>query len=92
LGVTILYRAKLNWTPRQSENFKQGLYHCDFEIPCKTTVYYMNTNNGYTSFEDSDVVFHSEENTSITFPSHLKHVGNNCTDSEYRIVLNLNYV
>ncbi|AIX36790.1 hypothetical protein Syn7803US79_154 [Synechococcus phage ACG-2014a] len=88
----LLYRAKLNLNPRQSTNVMIGDYHIDFTVPCQTALYYFNTNNGYTAFEDVNDVIYNEENTMVIFPSHIKHVGHSCTDAAFRTVLNLNYI
>ena len=55
-----------------------------------TSVFYFNTNDGYTEFENGEKV-HDVENRLITFPSPYYHTGNSCTNNSYRIVLNLNY-
>tara|TARA_Y100000004_G_scaffold140018_1_gene159028 strand:+ start:857 stop:1378 length:522 start_codon:yes stop_codon:yes gene_type:complete len=88
----VLYRAKANLNPRQSTNVQLGDYHADFPVPCETAIYYVNTNNGYTKFEDVNDVIYSQENTLVVFPSQIKHVGHACTDAANRIVLNLNYI
>ena len=51
----------------------------------------MNTNNGYTRFEDGTKV-ESVANRMVTFPNQMMHTGTTTTDSEYRLVINLNYV
>ena len=50
----------------------------------------MNTNNGYTIFEESGQKIESVENRLVTFPSHLKHAAIESTDLP-RIVMNFNY-
>ena len=50
----------------------------------------MNTNNGYTIFEDGTKV-ESVANRMITFPANLKHTGTSCTDQQVRIVINFDY-
>ena len=57
----------------------------------KTSILYLNTNNGYTRFEDGTKV-ESVANRMVTFPNQMMHTGTTTTDSEYRLVLNLNYV
>jgi hypothetical protein len=51
----------------------------------------MNTCNGYTLFEDGTKV-ESVANRIVTFPNSMKHTGTTTTDSEYRMVINFNYV
>ena len=57
---------------------------------CMTSILHINTNNGYTKFENGEVV-KSVRNRLVTFPAHLKHTGSTCTDKQYRCVINVNY-
>ena len=57
----------------------------------KTAIYYVNTNNGYTKFEDGTVV-NSVENRCVVFDSSLRHTGTTCTDQKTRVVINFCYV
>ena len=56
-----------------------------------TSIMYMNTNNGYTEFEDGTKV-ESVANRFISFPVGMKHRGTSCTDKKIRIVINFNYI
>ena len=51
----------------------------------------MNTNNGYTEFENG-VKIESVANRLITFPAGMKHRGTSCTDKKIRVVINFNYL
>tara|TARA_Y100000034_G_C6714005_1_gene315521 strand:- start:37 stop:600 length:564 start_codon:yes stop_codon:yes gene_type:complete len=55
-----------------------------------TAVFYMNTNNGYTIFEDGTKV-ECVANRMLTFPSNIKHTGASCTDEKTRVLINFNY-
>ena len=57
----------------------------------KTAIFYMNTNNGYTEFEDGSIV-ESVENRMVIFPSEISHRGTSCTDENVRVVINFNYI
>ena len=57
----------------------------------KTSILYMNTNDGYTKFEDGTKV-ESVANRMVTFPNSMKHTGTTTSNSEYRLVINFNYV
>ena len=88
------YRIKANLIPRTSE-IKVGRFHTD--IPSKTvseahttSILYMNTNNGYTEFEDKTKV-ESVANRFVTFPTTTKHRGTSCTDKKTRVLINFNY-
>ena len=55
-----------------------------------TAIFYLNSNNGYTEFEDGTKV-ESVANRFVSFPSTLKHRGTSCTDENVRVVINFNY-
>ena len=90
LNMKSLLRAKINLNPKTEKNIRQG-FHKDNKIDESfTSVFYFNTNDGYTEFQNGEKV-HDVENRLITFPSPYFHTGNTCTNNSYRIVLNLNY-
>ena len=90
-------RIKANLIPRTS-TINVHTYHTDISISddeeklkqWKTSIFYVITNNGYTSFEDGTIV-NSVDNRLVTFPSNMKHAGSSCTDQKVRIVINFNY-
>ena len=98
LDVTTLNRVKLNLQPR-TEKIIKGLFHTDLggdmdEETMKTwttSLYYINTNDGYTEFENGEKV-KSAENRIVKFQSNLKHRGTTCTDEQTRVVINFNYL
>ena len=55
-----------------------------------TSIFYINTNNGYTVFEDGTKV-ESVANRMLTFPANMKHTGTSCTNIQTRILINFNY-
>ena len=90
LTIRSLVKIKANLNPRTSEIIEHG-YHMDYPYEnCKTSIFYVNTNNGYTKFEDGTVV-ESVENRLVTFDTMTKHTGSTCTDQKCRMVINLNY-
>tara|TARA_B100001996_G_C18595253_1_gene567632 strand:- start:575 stop:1105 length:531 start_codon:yes stop_codon:yes gene_type:complete len=89
LAPFYLYRVKANLRARTRTPVK-GNIHTDFNIEQLTAIYYINTCNGYTEFEDGTIV-NSVENTMLIFSGNLKHCGVSCTDQKRRIVLNINY-
>ena len=89
LKVKEIIRIKANLTLRQKENILSDM-HVDFKN-CKTAIFYLNTNNGYTLFEKGDKI-HSKENRVVDFDSNLKHCAVDHTDTKYRIVININYL
>ena len=91
-----LWRVKANLLTR-TPNIVENSFHVDMlgvsEKKTKqwtTSIFYMNTNNGYTKFEDGTKV-ESIANRMITFPSNMKHTGTSCTDEKIRVVINFNY-
>lgn len=92
----LLLRMKLNMTTYCGPDIIESGMHNDFEINSlpnlKTAVYYINTNDGYTRFEDTDEKVYSVENRLVMFDGHRKHTGTNTTNEKRRIVLNINWV
>ena len=94
--ISIL-RIKANLLTR-TPNIVENSFHVDFGDVIKdekqkqwaTSIFYMNTNNGYTKFEDGTKV-ESVANRMVTFPSNMKHTGTSCTDEKIRVVINFNY-
>tara|TARA_X000000368_G_C23027312_1_gene710856 strand:+ start:920 stop:1453 length:534 start_codon:yes stop_codon:yes gene_type:complete len=99
-----IFKIKANMMPNQGKIVEHGL-HTDvtdtkthlinsiskIKDHMKTSILYLNTNNGYTKFEDGTKV-ESVANRMVTFPNHIMHTGTTTTDSQYRLVLNLNYI
>ena len=90
-----IYRIKANLLPRTPE-IKVNRFHTDIQenngvIPYTTSIFYLNTNNGYTEFEDGTIV-ESVANRWISFPEDTKHRGTSCTDEKIRVVINFNYL
>ena len=93
-----LWRIKANLLTRTS-SIDEQTFHIDNtdleDTPEKlkhwrTAIFYVNTNNGYTEFEDGTKV-ESVANRMVTFPSNIKHRGTSCTDEKTRVVINFNY-
>ena len=55
-----------------------------------TGIFYVNTCNGYTEFEDGTIV-NSVANRFVSFPASTKHRGVSQTDTKARVVINFNY-
>lgn len=84
-----LVRLKINFNPCYSE-VREHSYHVDVPFDCKTCIIYLNTNDGYTSFESGEKV-ESVEGRMVIFPSNLYHTGTTCTNASGRFVVNINY-
>ena len=75
----------------------QGAFHTDADCTDPTTIkhrytaiYYVNTNNGYTLFEDGQKV-ESVKNRLCIFPFYKRHAVVTATDVKARAVINFNY-
>ena len=97
LNSPLLARIKLNLNPRLPEPYYSD-FHIDPELPfhsitdqLTTSIFYMNTNNGYTEFEDGTKV-ESVANRLVSFPANTRHRGVTQTDEQTKIVINFNYL
>jgi len=91
-----MYRIKANLRTR-TLNIEQSSFHVDMAFlpeeklkQWTTSIFYLNTNNGYTLFDD-DTKVESVGNRMVTFPANMKHCGTSCTNEKARIVINFNY-
>jgi hypothetical protein len=91
-----VFRIKANLLTRTPEIIENKL-HVDMTFlpeekqkQWTTSIFYINTNNGYTKFEDGTKV-NSVANRMVSFPSNMKHTGTSCTDEKTRVVINFNY-
>ena len=94
LNVKTLHRCKVNAISRENKIVVHG-FHTDMPIiknmhNMKTSILYLNTNNGFTVFEDGTKV-ESIANRMVTFPMHYKHSGTTCTDIDRRVAINFCY-
>ena len=94
LDYYLIIRCKANLLVKTKTNIEHG-YHIDLSDleehhKPKTSIFYINTNNGYTKFEDGSIIG-SVENRLVTFDTRMEHTGSTCTDEKVRIVINFNY-
>jgi|TARA_R110002020_G_scaffold281544_1_gene497300 hypothetical protein len=94
-----LLKIKANLTPKEHETVVSG-FHNDGEDTWGiregeegwlTSVFYLNTSNGYTLLDDGTKV-KSVANRLASFPQYVRHASASCTDEKIRVVLNLNYI
>lgn len=90
LKIKKLTRVKLNlYIP--TKKIINHKWHVDFMFKHKTALYYLNTNNGYTTFKDPNKKVSSVANRCAIFDGHHEHRSSTCTDQKCRITLNINY-
>jgi len=65
-------------------------YHIDTPN-AKTSIFYINTNNGHTEFENNNKKINCVKNRMLTFDSNLRHRAVAQSDTDRRIVINFNY-
>jgi len=88
-----LNRIKVNLLLKSETIREHGLHVDDLNWNKKshTSIFYLNTNNGYTRFKSGEKV-ESVANRLVTFHASKKHGGStNSCDTPYRLVLNINY-
>ena len=91
LNVRNLYKLKANQNPANGGE-QLGRHHVDIDIPNATTsILYVNTNDGYTKFEDGTKV-ESVKNRALIFNPTLNHCSTNTTDQKRRVNINFNYI
>jgi hypothetical protein len=90
INPKVLIRVKANLGTPTPINLEGG-YHTDIDLVCKTAVFYLNENDGYTLFEDGTKV-ETKKNRFVSFDSHNKHTGVSQTNSRVRCVININYI
>tara|TARA_B100000035_G_scaffold78524_1_gene65619 strand:+ start:158 stop:655 length:498 start_codon:yes stop_codon:yes gene_type:complete len=94
LNVGKIIRIKANLTFKKETN-KEAPMHVDHKFKdntkFKTAVFYLNSNNGSTLFQNGKRIY-SKANRFLIFDGHQKHCGVDCTDQDYRIVINYNWI
>lgn len=93
-NLLTLMRVKANLLTKTPEHIFHG-YHVDMAdaqgLPHKTAIFYCNTTNGWTQFED-DTKVECIANRMIIFDGQLKHSSVSQTDEKFRVVMNINYI
>ena len=90
LKAQVLIRCKSNLNP-VTETPVIRSFHTDTDIDCKTAIYYVNSNNGCTIFEDGTKI-ESVANRMLIFDTSYSHTGITCTDTKTRVLINFNYI
>jgi len=89
IGMRRLLRMKVNCYTRREIPIIGG-YHVDYDEDHMVGIYMVNTNNGYTEFENGDRM-DSIANTMYIFDGRHRHRGVNQTDTDIRVNINIGF-
>ena len=67
-------------------------WHIDMDYNNKTAIYYVNTCDGYTEFEETGQKVESIRNRIVIFDGSMRHRGTTTTNSKIRMLINFNYI
>lgn len=92
INPSSIMRIKANLTTKTDRSMIYGLHVDKLNAPenLKSAVYYVNTTNGPTVFEDGTEV-ESIENRLLVFDTNMVHSAASQTDTKTRVVVNLNF-
>lgn len=83
-----ILRIRSSLYPRRDVQ-KPDPFHIDYNFPHRVCIFYVNTNNGYTMFENGEKI-PSVENQLATFDGSEKHCSVVQTDTPARYIVNIN--
>jgi len=89
LDVQFLHRARVLMFVNQGEQHIHDT-HIDHKVHCKTALIYMNSNDGFTQFEDGERV-ESIKNRLLIFDGSVPHSSSTATDTKERMLLSVTY-
>ena len=75
----------------KTKKHMQSDFHLDKTFFCKTAIFYINTNNGYTLLKDNTKI-KVEENKLLIIDTKTYHAAVTATDTDRRVVINFNYL
>jgi len=90
LQFTQILRGKINLYPKKEKPLQHD-FHIDRQEPHMVALYSVNTNNGYTIFEDGKKI-NSVANQLVIFQGHIKHASSVQTDENVRVNININFL
>lgn len=87
INPSAIVRIKANLQPR-AEKISTHQYHLDHNFfSGKIAIFYINSNDGYTVFEDGTQI-DSVENRLLIFNGDVLHTGTTCTNQKVRCLVN----
>jgi len=89
MDIKALLRIKINFFTK-TEKIQKHSPHIDFPYECKTALFYVNDNDGYTGFADGTKI-PSKGNSLVHFDAGIPHYSTTCTDENLRCNINFNY-
>ena len=89
IGAEHLIRVKANLYPR-TDNLVSHTPHKDYAFEHKAALLSLNTCDGHTNVDGTEVA--SVKNRMLFFDPQVMHNSTNCTDQQFRINININYV
>ena len=92
INPSSIIRIKANLTTKTNRPMVYGLHVDKLNAPSnfKSAVYYVNTTNGPTIFEDGTEI-ESIENRLVVFDTNMVHSAVSQTDTKTRVIINLNF-
>jgi len=90
LNPSAILKIKANLIPRADKIVEHQLHTDILNFKGKTAVFYLNSNDGYTLFQNGERV-HSVANRMVIFDSNIMHTGTTCTNAKNRCVINFNF-
>ena len=88
--IRILLRIKVNLY-LQKDNVQVQDMHTDYPFETNAGCYFINTNNGYLSFEDGTKI-DAKKGRIVLFKGNTKHAASYCSDKKIRGTINFNYM
>ena len=94
LKVKNLIQLRVNMVTKDKD-YSVSDFHIDYDnLKDSTTgIFYLNTNNGYTLLgENEKVKIDSIENRLLLFPVYIRHAAGRQTNTNRRVLININYL
>jgi len=90
LNTKALIKIKVNFYPRTDKIITHAP-HSDQPFKCKSALFFVNSNDGFTYLVKEKEKVKSIENRVLHFDSFYKHNSSTCTNENLRCTINFNY-